>query len=69
VRVLTPSTFEDCTGLAELTPTQGGFIAKTLGYAADPALTAPQADEGFITSWVANMITEWKSEVINNLET
>jgi len=49
--------------LAELTPHQGGLIAKAFGYAASPALTAPKADEGFITSWVANMLAEWQTEL------
>jgi HD-GYP domain-containing protein (c-di-GMP phosphodiesterase class II) len=52
-----------CTGLAELTQHQGGLIAKAFGYAASPALTAPKADEGFITSWVANMLAEWQAEL------
>jgi len=52
-----------CTGLAELTQNNERLTANMLGHAAGPALTAPKADEGFITSWVTNMLTEWHAEL------
>jgi len=58
-----------CTGLAQLTPNGGNLIAKALRRPAGPALTAPKADEGFITSWVANMLTEWQRDLTSELYT